>query len=357
MSLVNVMRRGARMEADELPTGTVTFLLTDVEASSASWVTDEEATDARLCDMDDQLRSCVSRNSGTLIKSRGEGDSAFAVFDRASEAVTAAFEAQIALSASNNLRVRAAIHTGEVRLRDGDYYGIEPNRAARLRTLANGGQIVVSRVSAELAEGQLPAEIKLVALGSYRIRDWPRAVQLFGVKGPGLRQDFPPLHMLGDAQQALMTIVMVDVVGSSAAIKGLTDPELIDVHRFITHAIRDAFEAHGGSFLKMNGDGCLAAFDHPAAALVFARALVRGTDANIRVAAQTGLVELIGEDMVGRVIYGAHALSKQAGIGELVTTGATVELLAGQGLTFTQKPRSDDGTDVFTIDLRTEVRT
>ena len=157
MALGSALRRGAKEERD-LPFGTVTFLLTDVEASTASWDADADATDAQLRSLDEALRLCVSRNDGRLIKSRGEGDSGFAVFHRASDAVLAAVDLQRHLG-DNALRVRAAVHTGEARLRDGDYYGLTPNRAARLRNLAHGGQIVVSRVSADLAEAELPDDV------------------------------------------------------------------------------------------------------------------------------------------------------------------------------------------------------
>jgi class 3 adenylate cyclase len=341
MSLASALRRGAKEEHD-LPTGTVTFLLTDVEASSASWDADADGTDAELRSLDDTLRLCVSRNDGRLIKSRGEGDSSFAAFSRASDAVLAAVDVQRAIDTSA-LRVRAAVHTGEVRVRDGDYYGLVPNRAARLRNLAHGGQIVISRVSADLAEADLPDDISLVQLGTFRIRDWPRSVHVFGVKAPGLRSDFPPLRVLGDSPQALMTVVSVDVVGSHAGIKGLSDMQLVDLQRSLTHRIRDAFQSSRGTFLKMLGDGCLAAFDNPVAAIDFGRSIIAGVDADIRVAAAVGMVELVADDLAGRVFYTVHELSKQGPAGHIVVTRALAELLSGQGLAFTPLHDSDAG--------------
>ncbi len=349
MSLASVVRRGQR--AVELPSGTVTFLLTDVEASSAHWDTDAEATDVCLQRLDEVLHACVSANGGCLIKSRGEGDSAFAVFDRASAAVVAAVAVQTALANGDGLPVRAAVHTGEARLRDGDYYGVAPNRAARLRSLAHGHQTVVSRVSADLAEADLPSEIALVSLGSYRVKDWPRTTEIFGVRGPGLHTEFPPLRFLGESGQAVMTTVVVDAIGSTRAVRGLSDPELVEVQRLFVRTLRDTLNEHSGSFMKLVGDGCIAAFETPGAAVAFARDLARMTRGNVRFGAQTGVVDVIGDDIVGRSLYGAHHLSKRAKGGELVTTGATVELLVGHGVAFEPCGETDDGTPVFSLDL------
>jgi class 3 adenylate cyclase len=345
------LRRATREDRD-LPSGTVSFLLTDVEASSASWDADAAGTDAQLRSLDDALRLCIARGDGRLIKSRGEGDSSFAVFDRASDAVLAALDVQRAIDASS-LRVRAAVHTGEVRLRDGDYYGLAPNRAARLRNLAHGGQIVVSRVSAELAEAELPDDVTLFQLGTFRIRDWPRSVQVFGVRAPGLRTDFPPLRVLGDSPQALMTVVSVDVVGSHAGIKVLSDTELMDLQRLLARQIRDAFQASRGTFLKMLGDGCLAAFDNPVAAIDFGRSLIAGVDAELRVAAAAGIVELVADDLAGRVFYTIHELSKRGPAGHIVVTRSLAELLSGQGLPFMPLLNDDGKEEIYSVDLAT----
>ena len=352
MSLVSAVASRPRREAG-LPDGTVTFLLTDVESSSRHWDADPDRTDVRLQALDDVLEHCVHAHDGSLLKSRGEGDSAFAVFDRASSAVRAAVDIQLDLAATDGLPVRAAIHTGEARLRDGDYFGVTPNRAARLRSLVHGGQIVVSRVSADLAEPELPVGISLTSLGTYRIRDWPRSMQLFGVRAPGLRTDFPPLCVLGGAQQAVMTIVYVDAIGTQASIGHLTDPQLVDAHRSLASKLREAFDANRGTFLKMLGDGCLAAFEHPAAAIAFAADTHRTASVAVKIAAQTGIVELVGDDIIGRATFGAYTLLRDARAGELVTTAGTVELLRGQGYVFETRAAEDGGAELFVLRLDT----
>ena len=121
----------------ELPTGTVTFLFTDIEGSTRLWEQQPEAMRQALARHDALAAALVEQHAGTLVRSRGEGDSLFAVFARASDAIAAATALQQALVAepwppATPLRVRVALHTGEADRRDGNYYGSEVNRCARL---------------------------------------------------------------------------------------------------------------------------------------------------------------------------------------------------------------------------------
>src|SRR5690242_10706264 len=122
------------------------------------------------------VNACVRRQQGHVVKSKGEGDSVFAVFPHARDAVTAALVIQCALGVerwqtSTPIRVRMAIHTGQIELRDGDYYGPTVNRCARLRALAKGGQVLISSASARLSQGQLPPGASLKDLGSHMLKD------------------------------------------------------------------------------------------------------------------------------------------------------------------------------------------
>ena len=121
----------------------VTFLLTDIEGSTAAWETDADAMAAALARHDELVEQVVTSRGGRLIKTRGEGDATFSVFERPSAAAAAAIELQDAISHEpwalrEPMRIRVALHTGEVELRDGDYFGRAVNRAARLRSLAGG---------------------------------------------------------------------------------------------------------------------------------------------------------------------------------------------------------------------------
>src|SRR5437868_3611733 len=118
----------------------------------------------------------VRRLSGHVVKSKGEGDSVFAVFRHARDAISAALVLQVALNSeewatSTPIRVRMAIHTGQIELRDGDYYGPTVNRCARLRALARGGQVLVSSVTTQLTQSQLPPSAGLKDLGTQQLKD------------------------------------------------------------------------------------------------------------------------------------------------------------------------------------------
>jgi DNA-binding SARP family transcriptional activator len=169
-----------------LPTGVVTFLLTDIERSSALWEADHEAMTESLARHDELIANAVAAGCGFLLKAKGEGDATLSVFQRATDAVSTALVLQRALGNESwpkgaQLRVRIAIHTGEALERAGDYYGPTVNRAARLRALAQGGQTLLSQVSAELVRDQLAPSATLIDLGQHALRDLARGERIFGL--------------------------------------------------------------------------------------------------------------------------------------------------------------------------------
>src|ERR671910_449544 len=138
-----------------LPSGTVTFLFTDVEGSTARWERDRETMSNALQRHDALLRETIEAHGGAVFKT--VGDAFCAAFARAEDAVAAALRAQRALAASDDdepLRVRMAIHSGAAEEREGDYFGPPVNRVARLLSLAHGGQVLLSAATAELVRGQ-----------------------------------------------------------------------------------------------------------------------------------------------------------------------------------------------------------
>ncbi len=167
-----------------LPTGIVTFLLTDVEGSTELW---EHARDQMLVALerhDAVIERAVADAGGVVLKARGEGDSTFSVFSKASAAVLAALAARDALAEGAPadglvLRVRLAIHVGEAHERDGDYYGPTVNRAARIRGLASGGQILLSESVAGLVRDELPDGWDLAELGEQALRGLSRPERVF----------------------------------------------------------------------------------------------------------------------------------------------------------------------------------
>src|SRR5947208_2826031 len=132
------------------PVGTVTFLFTDMEGSTRAWEAHPKETRVALQRHDEIVAKAIEANRGTIILERGEGDSVFAVFERASDAVAAACELQLALGKEEwpsemPLRVSVGIHTGQG---NADYRSDHVNRAARLRTIGHGQQIVRSGLTA-----------------------------------------------------------------------------------------------------------------------------------------------------------------------------------------------------------------
>jgi predicted ATPase/class 3 adenylate cyclase len=184
----------------ELPTGTVTFLFTDIEGSTR--LLQElgrdrygrlEAEHARL------IREAVAHGDGRGIRS--EGDSLFAVFSTPAGAVRAAVAAQRALAAhgwpdGRPLRVRMGMHTGEGHRAGHDYVGIDVNRAARIAAAGHGGQVLLSETTKALVERGLPDGVALRALGSHRLKDIAHPEHLHDLVIEGLPSDFPPLRTL-----------------------------------------------------------------------------------------------------------------------------------------------------------------
>ncbi len=168
-------------------TRAVTFLLTDIEGSTAAWEAEAGAMAAALARHDELVEQVVTSRGGRLIKTRGEGDATFSVFDRPSAAAAAAIEVQAAIlhepwALRDPMRIRVALHTGEVELRDGDYFGRAVNRAARLRSLAAGGQILCSGATAELVIDTLPDDVVLADLGTHQLRNLARPERVFELR-------------------------------------------------------------------------------------------------------------------------------------------------------------------------------
>lgn len=194
MSLSRSSRSACRM-GRRIAHFTATVLLTDIQGSCRSWEADPASMRRALTLHDLVINDAVERHRGSVLTSRGEGDSVFAVFLLASQAVAAACVIQRALDEDSwpvEMRpsVRIAMHSGEV---EPDCRGRVVNRCARLRSLAHGGQVVLSSVAAELARGSLPPGVGLRDLGHHRLRDLGLE-RVFQVVIPGLPAAFPPLR-------------------------------------------------------------------------------------------------------------------------------------------------------------------
>lgn len=173
------------MRSRDLPSGTVTFLFTDIEGSTRLLHELGEAYVAAFAEHRRILREAFGRHSGVEVGTGG--DAFFVVFRSATQAVEAAAEAQEALR-PGRIWVRMGLHTGEPYISEGDYVGLDVHKAARIAASGHGGQVVLS------AETQmhLGDEVPLTDLGEYQLKDFDDPVQLFQL-GKGL---FPPLRTL-----------------------------------------------------------------------------------------------------------------------------------------------------------------
>jgi predicted ATPase/DNA-binding SARP family transcriptional activator len=183
----------------DLPIGTVTFLFTDIESSTRLWDEHPEAMQDALVRHDAILRDTIESHRGQVVKSMGDG--MVAVFEEASDAVGAAVTAQRALleepwSVTGPLRARMGLHTGEAQHRDGDYFGLALNRAARIMSAGHGGQVLCSAATGALVRDTLPTGVGLVDLGEHRLRDLSRSEKIFQVGHADLMRKFPPLRSL-----------------------------------------------------------------------------------------------------------------------------------------------------------------
>ena len=185
-----------------LPTGTVTFLFTDIEGSTQLWEKHPEEMKSALAKHDAILKDTIESNSGHVIKTTGDG--IHAVFAKAMDTVNATIQAQHILQQTSeffknsevSLRVRMGLHTGEAELRENDYYGQSLNRAARIMAVGHGGHILLSGITTEVVREHLPVNTSLQDLGEHRLKDLIRPERIFQLNAPNLQNNFPTLKSL-----------------------------------------------------------------------------------------------------------------------------------------------------------------
>ena len=184
------------------PTGTVTFLFTDIEGSTQRWETQPDAMKVALARHDAILRATVTAHSGHVFKT--VGDAVCAAFPTAPEGLAAALEAQSTLAAEDwsslaadadfaPLTVRMGLHTGAAEERDGDYFGPPLNRCARLQAAGHGGQVLISLATQQLLRDKLPEGISLRDLGEHRLKDLTHSERIYQVVAPDLLDVTTPL--------------------------------------------------------------------------------------------------------------------------------------------------------------------
>ncbi|MEA2158885.1 MAG: hypothetical protein QOD66_1265 [Solirubrobacteraceae bacterium] len=177
--------------ASTLPTGVMTFCMSDIEGSTRLWESQPVAMAEALVRHDELIAGVMEAHGGRFLKSMGEGDSTTSVFESATQAARAAIEATRALADQTSpdgapIRARFGLHTGEAQRRGDAYFGPSVNLAARVRGEAGGGEILLSETTASLVSGNLPAGYAIVDLGVHNLKGIQRPESLKALTGPGL---------------------------------------------------------------------------------------------------------------------------------------------------------------------------
>jgi len=184
----------------ELPTGTLTFLFTDIEGSTVRWEHFPTEMRQALARHDTLMRACLQRYGGIVFKT--VGDAFYAVFSSAPSALAAAIHAQETLAQETwdehigQLRVRMALHTGEAEYRDNDYFGQTLNRVARILSAGHGEQILLSATTLGLVRATLPDDVVIQDLGTHHLKDIQLPEHIYQATIQHLRTTFPALKTL-----------------------------------------------------------------------------------------------------------------------------------------------------------------
>lgn len=181
------------------PTGTVTFLFSDIEGSSRRWETYPEAMPSAIHRYEALMRDAVEKHRGHVFKT--VGDACCAVFSSALDALRAALDAQQTIgeqnfSAVDGLRMRIGLHSGDAEEREGDYLGSAVNRVARLMSVGSGGQVLLSGATYELVQTTAGADAEFTDLGSHRLKDLAHPEHVWQASRTGLPTNFQPLRSL-----------------------------------------------------------------------------------------------------------------------------------------------------------------
>jgi predicted ATPase/class 3 adenylate cyclase len=217
-----------------LPTGTVTFLFTDIVASTSLWEAYPQEMDAALTRHDSILEKSFFAHHGFIVKRTGDGF--HVVFKDAKDALMSAVKVQRALKSepwgkTGPLQVRMGLHTGTAELRDGDYFSPEVNRAARLQGVAHGGQILFSQATLEVVCDQLPPEITWLDLGQHWLRDIKQTEHIYQVIVADLPAEFPILPTVSLQERAIPEYAK-PLVGRQSELAQIV--QLLDINHLIT---------------------------------------------------------------------------------------------------------------------------
>src|SRR5690348_3564380 len=212
-------------QADALPAGTLTFLMTDIEGSTRAWDASPKQAQLAMHRHDGIVTELVESSRGHVVEAGREGDSILAVFRQATDAILCALRLQQAIGnepwpAGAEMAVRIAVHTGEAELTAGHYVGASLYRCARLMATAHGGQVLISGATEEVMAGGLPEGAQLRDLGRHRLRDFTRPMQVYQLIHADLQSEFPPLNSL-ELERTNLPEQLTSFVGRQSDLTGI----------------------------------------------------------------------------------------------------------------------------------------
>jgi class 3 adenylate cyclase len=337
----------------ELPGGTLTVLHTEIEASTCLTVHLGDRYPEVLATHCALLQTAFAAHEGHEVDT--QGDSFFVVFPRATQAVAAAVAMQRALAAAawpegGAVRVRIGLHTGEPIRTAAGYTGLDVIRGARIRDAGHGGQVLLSKSTTALVEDALLDGLSLRDLGAYHLKNLPRPERIFQLIIPDLPTDFPPLQSLDTPRRApgrvLTTVLCTDIADATARLVALGDRRWLEVQAQYRALVRQELARHGGEEMNMVGDGLLAVFDGAVAAIRCGCAIrdaIQGLGMAMKVGIHAGEVEYDDDGTVsGITVFTGFRITQIAQPGEVLVSNTVKDLVAGSGLTFT-----DRGTHIF----------
>jgi class 3 adenylate cyclase len=279
------------MSKPELPTGTVTFLFTDVEGSTRLLKRFGSGYGPILARHHDLVREAIGRHGGHEVDTQGEAF--FVAFPRAKDAVSAAIALQRdhtreAWPDAAEVRVRIGIHTAEPELAQTGYIGMGLHRAARLCAIGHGGQVLLSRSTAGLVDEDETPDVSLLDLGEHLLKNLDRPERVYQVVAAGLGKRFPPLASITElARKAeaaelptgTVTFVVTDVAHYTELVNELGAAAMgpwLDRYDAVLTAV---VEEHRGKVFEFVGDTAIAVFARPADGVAAAVRLNEALDA------------------------------------------------------------------------------
>jgi DNA-binding NarL/FixJ family response regulator/class 3 adenylate cyclase len=305
----------------QLPSGTVTFVFSDIEGSTVLLRQLREGYREVVGEHRRLLREHFEVAGGREVDA--QGDSLFFAFRRARDAALAAAAAQRALAGHDwpdgvRLRVRMGLHTGEPTLGGEGYVGLGVHRAARIMALARGGEVLVSGATHALLEDEVLEGMTLRDMGEHRLKDFEHPERIF-------RLEIEGLEALPDRPRAaagsFTTIMLTDLVGAVSLFERGADEAADAVRREHFGALRRAIAEHDGREIKSTGDGLMVAFSSAVSAVRCAVDMQRAAgEGLLSIGLDAGEPLPDGEDLYGTPVVVASRLCDTADAGEILAS-------------------------------------